>query len=92
MVCRTGGLGRLFLHGLNERVGFSNGAVHVSDQPIDLRVDFHQLSFHGSQRARIEIVFKVERLGRGAVSEQDRYVAQPDSWRRACLCSGLWFE
>ncbi|MEK7763956.1 MAG: hypothetical protein AAB433_20485 [Nitrospirota bacterium] len=40
-----GGSGRLFLHGLNKLVGFSNGAVHVSDEPVDLHVDFYQLFF-----------------------------------------------
>ena len=63
-----GGLGRLFLCSLNEFVGFSNGAVHVSDQSIDLGVDLHQLSFQCGQRARNEVVFQVEHL----VAERDK--------------------
>ena len=57
-----GGSGRLFLYSLNEFVGFSNRAVHVSDQSIDLGVEFHQLSFQCGQRARNEVVFQAEHL------------------------------
>jgi hypothetical protein len=37
----SGGSGRLFLHGLNEFVCFSNGTVHVSDELIELSIDFN---------------------------------------------------
>jgi hypothetical protein len=30
---------------MNEPVGLSNGAVHLSDQAIDLSIDLHQLFF-----------------------------------------------
>jgi hypothetical protein len=42
---------------LNEFVGFSNGAVHVSDRLIDLGVDFHPLSYNGGQRAHCAFRF-----------------------------------
>jgi Response regulator receiver domain len=56
------GSGRLFLHGFNELIGFSNGAVHVSDQSVHLGIDLEQLSLHSCQGTCIEVVLQVEHL------------------------------
>lgn len=44
-------LGRFSFHRLDELVGFSDGAVHVLDELIDMGVDVHQLALDRGQRA-----------------------------------------